>query len=613
VIATQTGSGCAATATAIAKTVYPALSPGSLTSSTTTICVGGTVAAISPTAPSGGNGTYTYQWKQGTGDATGTANTNTFTPSGTYLSTAGTYKFTRTVTSCTTGTTSGTFTLIVIADPTVSVKSAETVCSGATPTAMTATPSGGTGTVSYQWQSGTATSSMSNISSATASTYAPGAITTTTYYRVIATQTGSGCAATATAIAKTVLAFTAGTISGAQTVCVGGTPTAISAGTVASGGDGAITYQWYKNGASIPGATGATATTYTPPIADATAAGVYTYTRRAKSYSCPETTASGSYVLTVVADPTVSVASAESICYNTVPTAMTATSSGGTGTVSYKWYSGTAATTSMNPIDATASTYAPGALTTTTYYRVIAAQTGSGCQSTSTPIAKTVYPQFTAGTFFGTQTVCKGGTPTAISAGTLASGGNGAITYQWYKNGTLITGATATAYTPPVSDATTAGVSTYTRRAKSASCPEATAYGGHELTVLAFCADWTTCSSVTSDRDDYTGETHSGFTEISNVNSEVVGIGMIWEEAYAYCADKGTGWRLPTIYELECICLNKDNPPTLPGGYFTNFPYWSSKLESGNAYCWTVQFGGTFACNHDISYATNPFYIKCVK
>jgi hypothetical protein len=94
-------------------TVYDALVPGTITSGTTTICEGGTVSAITATAPTGGNGTYTYQWKQGAGNAAGTSNSAAYTPDGSYLSAPGTYRFTRVVTSCTSGTTTGTYTLVV--------------------------------------------------------------------------------------------------------------------------------------------------------------------------------------------------------------------------------------------------------------------------------------------------------------------------------------------------------------------------------------------------------------------------------------------------------------------------------------------------------------------
>jgi uncharacterized protein YodC (DUF2158 family) len=178
-------------------TVYPPLDPGSLTSATTTICEGGTVAAISPSAPSGGHGTYTCQWKQGTGPATGAANTNTFTPAGTYLTTAGTYKFTRTVTSCgATSTTPGTFTLIVIATPDApAASSPQTFCSSANPTVANLTATG----TDIRWY--TVASSGSSLSTTTA------LANNTTYY---ASQTTNGCESTRKAVTVTISACVTG-------------------------------------------------------------------------------------------------------------------------------------------------------------------------------------------------------------------------------------------------------------------------------------------------------------------------------------------------------------------------------------------------------------------
>jgi hypothetical protein len=38
---------------------------------------------------------------------------------------------------------------------------------------------------------------------------------------------------------------------------------------------------------------------------------------------------------------------------------------------------------------------------------------------------------------------------------------------------------------------------------------------------------------------------------------------MNWSTANAYCANKGTGWRLPTRYELECMCTNEQAFPAV--------------------------------------------------
>jgi uncharacterized protein (TIGR02145 family) len=87
-----------------------------------------------------------------------------------------------------------------------------------------------------------------------------------------------------------------------QTVTAGGTPATINSTQAATGGDGNITYQWYKNGNAI---SSATAANYTPPKSDANTAGAITYTRRAKDNTCNTTftPSTGSWVLTVIATP----------------------------------------------------------------------------------------------------------------------------------------------------------------------------------------------------------------------------------------------------------------------------------------------------------------------
>jgi uncharacterized protein (TIGR02145 family) len=87
------------------------------------------------------------------------------------------------------------------------------------------------------------------------------------------------------------------------------------------------------------------------------------------------------------------------------------------------------------------------------------------------------------------QSIFIGGTPATIMSTADATSDNGTISYQWYKNGNTINGATAASYTPPKSDAATAGVHTYTRRAKDNMCnttftPSA---GNWVLTVTAGC------------------------------------------------------------------------------------------------------------------------------
>lgn len=60
---------------------------------------------------------------------------------------------------------------------------------------------------------------------------------------------------------------------------------------------------------------------------------------------------------------------------------------------------------------------------------------------------------------------------------------------------------------------------------------------------------------------------------------------MNWSEAKRACIELGSGWRLPTIDELNLICKNKDKI----GGFAINsFIYWSS-MEDGSVIAWRKQ------------------------
>src|SRR5260221_7863789 len=106
------------------------------------ICAGAPAATMTAT-PSGGTGASTFLWSPG-GETTSTIST----------STAGTYSVTVTDTKGCTG--SGTGTLTVHPNPTVSVNSPE-ICASAPPATLTATPSGGTGASTFPWSPNGAT------------------------------------------------------------------------------------------------------------------------------------------------------------------------------------------------------------------------------------------------------------------------------------------------------------------------------------------------------------------------------------------------------------------------------------------------------------------------
>ncbi|MBK8372338.1 MAG: hypothetical protein IPL20_13460 [Saprospiraceae bacterium] len=80
----------------------------------------------------------------------------------------------------------------MVAQQTASVTGNQTICNGGTAT-LTATVSGGTGTITYIWQSSPDGSTWTNISGATSSSYTTPALSSTTHYRVNVTRSGSNC------------------------------------------------------------------------------------------------------------------------------------------------------------------------------------------------------------------------------------------------------------------------------------------------------------------------------------------------------------------------------------------------------------------------------------
>jgi hypothetical protein len=279
-----------------------------------------------------------------------------------------------------------------------------------------------------------------------------------------------------------------------QTILIGGTPATINSTQAATGGDGQISYQWYKNGNPIDGAT---EIIYTPPQEDAATVSVITYTRRAKDNVCNSTftPATGSWVLTVncpsFSPGTIATAGQTIFVGGTPATIESITdASSENGYISYQWYkngnaiSGTTVTSYTPPkSDATVA----GAITYTRRAK------DNVCNTTLTAsegnwVLTVNCLAFDSGAIATTgQIVTVGGTPITINSVQNASSENGTITYQWYKNGNAISGATAANYTPPKTDAAAVGAHTYTRRAKDNVCNTtlAPSQGSWVLTVKA--------------------------------------------------------------------------------------------------------------------------------
>ena len=432
----------------------------SISSTGLNICDGGTTTFTATV--SGGNGTTVYQWQQLISSVwtnVGT-NSNVFT---TPILTVGTYTYRLLVTQdagC--AAQSANQVVNVFADPTVGVSANNpTVCVGGS-AIITATVSGGSGTNTFQWQSSPDNSVWTNVGT-NSNTYTTPILNTvgTTYYRVLVTQ-NPGCSVLSTAATVTVVPDVTITTQPTDiTECVGGTNQMTVS---ASGGTGLFNYQWQ----SSPTGTGSwtnvgTGITYTPP-SSTPGTTFYRVIISASGNGCGPAV-SNNATATIIAD----------LSFSTQPNninecvggtdQMTVTVTGGVGTISYQWQSSLDGTSGWTNVGTNSTTYTPPSSTPgTTYYRVLANATGSGCgQAVSNTATATINALLTITSQPTGFTECVGGTNTMTAT---VTGGAGTFSYQWQSSpdgssgwvNAAGTGSTSAVFTPP---STTAGTTYY--------------------------------------------------------------------------------------------------------------------------------------------------------
>lgn len=248
-----------------------------------------------------------------------------------------------------------------------------------------------------------------------------------------------------------------------SSVCIGGTPITLSV--TVSNVSSVPTYQWYSN--LINSNSGGTAisgeinSTYSPP---ATTVGT-TY------YYCNITLSSGgcsnitSNTATVTITPLATISTQptpnQSVCIGATVAPLTVGYTGGSGTVTYQWYSNTTNTnTGGTPISgAINASFTPPVFNTagTFFYYAEIIFSGNGCGSIKSDPAEIIVvaaPTITQQPL-ASQILCHGASPADLAV--IVTGGIGnSYSYQWFSNssnsnsgGNSILGETNTNFTPP--------------------------------------------------------------------------------------------------------------------------------------------------------------------
>ncbi len=386
-----TTTACSATSNAIPVTVNPAPVSTIFANGPTTFCQGNSVALSGPT----GSG-LSYQWINN-GNPIGGATSDTYT-----ATTSGNYVLTVTQNGCSSNSPATQVTVTTPPSANITVNGSSTVCQGNT--VSLSAPVGNN--LTYQWSlNGNA------ISGAIGLNY----IASTSGNYTLTVSQGTNCSSTSSGVAVNILAAPVATLTA-------GGPTGICQGEsvvlVASSGSG-LTYQWQIEGATIPGASGASYT--------ASSGGSYTVVIT-NSSACTST--SEPLVVTVNPQPeaTITPNGPTTFCIGNTVLLQANTGNGYT----YQWnQNGNALPGIINSVFNVGESGS--------YTVVVTNQ--SGCSALSAPIQVSVAGTEAEISFTGNPAICDGN---AVQLNATIGAG---LVYQWQNNGSNLSGEISSEYT----------------------------------------------------------------------------------------------------------------------------------------------------------------------
>jgi len=413
-------------------------------------CVSGDPGTITGNPPSGGAGSFTYQWQSSTGGAF----TNIIGATGPdyapgTVSTTTSYQRIVSLGPCTPPTTSNKVTITIQAAITNNVlfqPGTTTFCGPSIPTIFNGSnpPSGGagSGTFTYQWQSSTDGVNFTDLPGSSHSyDYNAPALTQTTYFRRLAKS--GACSTFVPSDNQIIITIQQGlsnnsiSTSGPTTFCGPGDPGTIG-GTQPSGGDGVnYSYKWQSSpdgGTFTDISPAVTSATYAPGVISAT---TY-YQRTVTSGACATPLKSNQVVITVqppLANNTIQPPPVIAYCQSGSPGPIPGSiPTGGNGTFTFVWQSSANGGPFTDIPNSNVQSYDPGLLTQTTSYQ--RAVTSGACNTRlySGTVTITVQPALGASTLVAPSAGfhCATFTPGPIQDSSAPTGGDGVnYTFSW--------------------------------------------------------------------------------------------------------------------------------------------------------------------------------------
>ncbi len=294
---------------------------------------------------------------------------------------------------------------------------------------------GGTGTMSYQWQSTTdPNSGWTDMASQTNQELTvPTDNEGIVFYRIQVSSDGNGCdfPPSDSARIEVLPVFTVDVSLDSNLVCEGGEVILLADTT---SGTGTITYQWYSSSDAINfSAMSGSTDIQLSPNTSSEGTMYYQVLATATGIGCG-TTASDTAVVQVLPEYTVNLSVDNALVCIDGAVEFTAETGSGIGSNTYRWFVSANATGPYSLISgSTGTSYSP--ITGTPgirYYQVEATSSSAGCgMDTSEVVSLEVLPEFSVDVSLDNSSLCVGGTFT-LTADT--SNGTGDVTFHWYQS-----------------------------------------------------------------------------------------------------------------------------------------------------------------------------------